>query len=359
MKVLLILPSDPFSAPYLQYYIKVLEENNIVYDVCCWSRNKEVKLCGNYRVFDKRCVGRGLLKKIYLFYLYRKFVKAQFYSENYDVVIVFTIQMAIFLSDVLLHCGKKYILDVRDYSIILKIPFVSCLFKDIIKKSSSCFISSWGFTKWMPNYKGYYISHNIDKRLLSKNDDIFIGKFENHLVILTIGALRDLDSNIRLITGLANDCHFTLNFVGKGSATQPTQKFIDDNSIKNAEVRGWYDKIEEEAIVLQADMINLLLSDGLNNKTLMANRFYLSVLYRKPLIVSAGTESAYYAEKYYLGVVINDDDCLKDKILDFWENFDSSRYNYGCNEFIALVKADIDKFESKLINNLFYVNIQR
>lgn len=363
MKILLILPANPSSAPYLQYYINIIKKCGYAYDVCYWDRNKEGdgKYDANYKSFKSCSEGHNFIEKIWDYINFGKFVRMQYANDDYNLVIIFTLQMLVFLSLFLyFNLKNKYIADIRDYCSIMKIPFIKYVLKKVLRASALNCISSNGFKKWLPTKVVYCLSHNMSSDKINVNIDFKEGIRKFPINVLTIGALRDLATNILLIKGLCNDNRFFLTFSGQGPATKPTQSFVQQQNVENIIMTGAYHKSDEDLIINKADMMNILLSDDLNSRTLMANRFYLSVLYRKPMIVSANTETAFYVDKYCLGVVVRPNDDIKEKILDFWENFDYQRYNSGCKAFIEQVKIDILSFEDNVSNILSkYVDIRK
>lgn len=361
MKILFILPANPSSAPYFQYYINLMEKHGFRYDVCYWDRNMED--ANNYNVNYKRFFSNhnksNIIGKFVDYISFGKFVRMQFCSSQYDFIIVFTIQMSVFLSHFLRSkLNNKYIIDIRDYSSILRLPFVDRIFNLALSNSALNCISSNGFKKWLPPHISYCLSHNVSNEKLSYNKDLKGFTSDFPINILTIGALRDLESNIYLIKKLGNDNRFVMTFSGKGPASQQTHLFVRKNSVRNVILLGGYNKNDEDSIICKTDMMNVLLSDDINSRTLMANRFYLSVLFRKPMIVSANSETAFYVNKFNLGIVIAPKDDVKKRILDFWNHFDYIKYNAGCNAFIKQVKNDIILFENRIFNLLKeYVNI--
>lgn len=351
MKVLLILPASPSSSPYIKYYTSVLDNNKIEYDICCWDRKNEVNSSyNNYFVFKN--VENKSYFKLFNFLNFRRFILRILKKNKYDCVIVFTIQLSVFLSNFLLrNFKKKYILDIRDYSPVLKVSFFKSIFEKLLKHSAFNCISSPGFKSWLPVGE-YVISHNIAGFNFSNQtkNKLF---FKNPVInILTIGILRDMDANSKLIKNLVNKSKYRMQFSGDGPATKLIEEFVKTNKISNVITTGRYNKSDEIDIVNSADLINILLPWNLNSRTCMANRFYLSVMCRVPMIVDANTTQSEFVEKYFLGVVVSPKENIEKKISEYIENFNPEIYKQGCESFINLVKSDIHIFENKIINIL-------
>ena len=139
-------------------------------------------------------------------------------------------------------------------------------------------------------------------------------------------------------------------FSGKGKATATINGYIYSNNVNNAIVTGKYEKIDEDRIVSDSDMINILLPHNMVSDYLMSNRFYLSVIYGKPMIVNSDCTQSYYVSKYNLGVVINDNEDIAEKILKYWDVFDLQNYNSGRSAFMETVKKDNYEFNKAIEN---------
>ena len=66
----------------------------------------------------------------------------------------------------------------------------------------------------------------------------------------------------------------------------------------NVKFTGYYPKKEEFSIVDGCDFMNIILPDDTLSRYLISNRFYLSLLRRKPMIVSSGGIQAEYVKEY-------------------------------------------------------------
>ena len=141
-----------------------------------------------------------------------------------------------------------------------------------------------------------------------------------------------------------------MQFSGKGKATATINGYIYSNNVNNAIVTGKYEKIDEDRIVSDSDMINILLPHNMVSDYLMSNRFYLSVIYGKPMIVNSDCTQSYYVSKYNLGVVVNDNEDIAEKILKYWDVFDLQNYNSGRSAFMETVKKDNYEFNKAIEN---------
>ena len=351
MKILLLLPASPSASPYLRYYLNVFDKNDVDYDVCIWNRSNDIIEDKNYFVFNsKNTNNKNPLSKVKAFGDYRKFIIKILKDSQYDRIIVFTIQLAIYMSKILLRQYKgKYIVDIRDYSKILKIPFAYGVLSKILRNSALNCISSPGFKQWLPKDEDYIISHNININTL-KCQSYIREQFANPLRILTIGSIRDAESNKFILSQLGDNRDFVLKFAGEGPALPLLKSFAESHRLHNVSFTGKYKKSDESNIVTKCDLINILLPHNMVSDFLMSNRFYLSVMYRKPMIVNRGCYQAKIVSRYNLGVVLDSTRGVENQIRSYVENFNYELYNANCEAFIQKVIKDINLFEAKLKN---------
>ena len=135
---------------------------------------------------------------------------------------------------------------------------------------------------------------------------------ENGIDILTIGAIRDFSSNIEVTKAIANQDGFTLRFVGRGQGTvEKLQAYCDEVKASNVSFIGGYNKPEEAGYVKTSTFMNIFYPRIITHDTALSNRFYNSLIYRKPMIVTKDTIQGDYAEKYNVGVATTGIDLSK------------------------------------------------
>ena len=226
MKLALICPSNILYMPYVENYTKVLKDNNIDYDIINWDRlNIEKESEFTYKDIK---VGhqRGFLD----YYKYSRFVTKKLNNNNYDKIIVFGIQLLFFLRYSLIknYCNK-FIIDIRDYNIVLKYFNID----KIIKYSNFVVLSSEGYKTWLPSSNKYVINHNTNldnineleplKKLSTEGDRISIG---------FIGGIRDYNINIDFIDSLKNNNFINLFFNGEGDINSDISKYLQEDILR-------------------------------------------------------------------------------------------------------------------------------
>lgn len=340
-KIAIIVPANIFRAPYINYYVNILEKEDVNFDIISWDKEgiKEDGLQFKTKMSNED----NPLKKFYYYYKFKKFVERKLILKNYDYVIVHTLQLNIFLQKFLYKKYKgKYIVDIRDYSIF---NIFKRKLKKILKNSRQNFISSEGFKKWLPKNINYTLSHNTDLQniqIVETKDFI-----EEKLIFSTIGSLRDKKLTLDIIKSLKNSTKIELNFFGDGPISNELKK-IKSNNFK---YYGKYTKNQEQEFYKKSNLINILLpKDNINSRTLMPNRFYNALLFGKLIVATEGTYLGDIIKEYNLGIVIELDNIynLENYIFDELKKLDLQKYNLGKNKIINKIKEDQNKFEKIL-----------
>lgn len=345
MKVALIVVGNIWYAPYVRIYTKLLDALNVDYSIISWNRDGRDKPEG-FQYDEKLAVVNGSAGlSAYLRYV--RFVKKTVKRESFDRLIVFGPQISCLLSLYLLRWKKRYIIDYRDLSIEQKGGFRK-LFRFLLGRSYANVISSPGFKKALPKDIKYYLSHNFDVATVRKALEASTESSEPKTgtkVVLTIGGIRDYSSNVEVIKGLANNPDYVVSFVGRGPAAEPLEKYCKENGIENVIFKGYYEKEEEAGYVREASFMNIFYPRKLSHDTAISNRFYNSLIFRKPMIVTKGTTQGDYAEKYNVGVALETTDGIAEK-LDAFLQQDFAEYSNRCNALLGEFIHDYEEFES-------------
>lgn len=344
MKVALIIPGSIWYAPYVRIYTRILDELKVDYSIISWNREGDDKPEGiQYNVTTSSGHGSAGFKA---YRGYISFIKKTINKEGFDRIIVFGPQMTCLLSVYLLtHFRGRYMIDYRDLSIEQK-PGFKQLFSLMLKYSRANVISSPGFKRCLPKCD-YYLSHNFDiqavRDALSREIE---GSFKdkNEMIILTIGAIRDLSSNMEVVKALGNEDGVKMSFVGKGDAAIIIEEYCKNNEIKNVSFKGFYQKQEEAGFVQDATFINIFYPKIITHDTALSNRFYNSLIYKKPMLVTKGTTQGDYAQNYQVGVSVDNCNGLLGNLKSFIQQ-DYHSYAQRCNELLASFLKDQEQFE--------------
>lgn len=353
MRIGLLLPLNISIAPYLKIYTTILDQlPNVEYDIIyCDKRGKKEQAKHRFPLKTKDNVSK--LQKLAYYYLYSRYLLHVLKKEKYDKLIVFGPQIAIFIQPYLCkHYDGKFIMDYRDLSIdrIFKKRY-----KKIIDASACNVISSPGFKEYLPE-KDYILSHNFDIEIVEKaianvrNEPYELTKKDGKYHVMTIGGIRHVEQNCEIIKALANNDKFQITFAGWGFGVPALQKFVDENNIKNVEFTGFYNKKDEPGIIAQATFLNIYYSLEPNPRTAISNRFYNSLIYRKPMITTIGTIQGKYANDYKVGLAIKDVSNLANDIERYFQNFNSEDYEKQRHLLLKSFTDDYYVFKEAVTN---------
>ena len=352
MRIGLLLPLNISIAPYLKIYTKILDRlPEVEYDIIyCDKRGKKEPAKHRFNLKTKDNVSR--LQKLTYYFLYSRYLLHVLKKEKYDKLIVFGPQIAIFIQPYLCkHYKDKFIMDYRDLSIdrIFKKRY-----KKIVDASACNVISSPGFKEYLPE-KDYILSHNFDIDIVERaiadvrTEPYTLTKKDGKYHVMTIGGIRHVEQNCEIIKALANNDKFQVTFAGWGFGVPALQKYVEDNHIKNVEFTGFYNKQDEPEIITQATYLNIYYSLEPNPRTAISNRFYNSIIYRKPMITTIGTIQRKYAADYNVGLAIKNADDLPHDLEQYYQNFDFKSYEEQRLKLLILFREDYQVFQNALI----------
>ena len=216
MKVALVLPAEPEMAPYIYYYINVLEKVQVDYDLIAWNRSgNNPKLVKNMVIYDRKSPDTSSkIKKIWGYYCFVRFAKKQLEEKDYKLIVVHTILPAVLMKSFLQkRYVKRYVLDIRDRGSWFSLW--KTRLQSLLASSGMNVISSPGFKEWLPN-SNYFLSHNIGWNGIKGIKLEKPIKFGEKITILSIGQIRFFDANKYVIDSLANRERYYLHYAGYG-----------------------------------------------------------------------------------------------------------------------------------------------
>lgn len=342
MKIGLLLPANVFFCPYVSIFSNLLEKWGVDYDIICWNKANRNEVA-DY-VYHKRISGNSYtLKKLYYYYQYTRFVKKCIKEVRYDKLVVFGPQIGIFLYPLLNRYYKnQFLLDYRDLSIEQRFKSV---YRKLLQISRLNTISSPAFQKCLPKDFEYIISHNVNYSLIKEalKKEMPVTELSK-ITVLTIGAIRDLEQNIELMNALAFNTKFETQFVGKSDLSDVIKTYAEEHNIPNATFVGFYKKEEEGRYVDKSTFLNIYYPRKLSHDTAISNRFYNSLIYCKPMIVTKDTIQGDLAEKYGVGIAIENCEELANKLVEYQRTFNLETYMKGRNALLKLIIGQQDEF---------------
>lgn len=342
VNVVLVGQGNKSYMPYMDTYLTILRESNVNYDVINWDRLAIEEL--NELTFRDN---KSKIQRNFLDYLkYGRFVAKELQKKEYQRVVVFGIEVAFFISQILKHdYGDRYVLDIRDDHKIRRFFNIESL----IEKSCFTVLSSPGYKTWLPKSSKYVINHNSTIRSLDELREVKLNySLKDRLVIANIGNIRDYRINVDLINSLQNNSQIVIKFHGQGVANQEFERYIKLHNITNVVLTGRYEKDDEETLYLEADMINVLrYNDSINNRTALPNRLYNAAICGKPLLAFRGTYLAELISKYNLGLVLDSFENAEEDIRYYLREFDVKKYDEGRRDFLRGVVKDNLEFRER------------
>lgn len=358
-KVCFISMGNIYSTPYIKDYIDNFS-STIIYDVIYWDRENLDEYIDANNIFrfnlitdynrDASKFNTSSFVKLKGYAKFSKYAKNILKSNEYDYVILLHTSAAIITRNVLLSkFRKKYIIDIRDYTLENNKIFY-LIEKQLINNSLYTVISSEGYKNFLPKHE-YLIAHNNHNYdiQISKRDKEII-KFD-HLNISYIGAFGYREVQERLLLNLKNNPKIKLSYIGRGS--RKIMEFVEENDINNVLLIDRFKPEETLGYYKDVHFINNLY--GNNTPVLdfaLSNKLYYAAEFKIPILVSPKTYMAEISTKFGFGVVVSDleDKDLDKKLLNYYENLDWEKFNENCNKFLTKVKAE---------NQLFYSTINK
>ena len=341
MKAAIIILGNSWVCPYVNTYKRAFDKLGYAYDVILWDRDGSdvsapIRYCSGKANLDNPLV------KAASYVAYSRFIKKTVVKNGYDRLVVSGPHLAILLSSFLRKRYKgKYIIDYRDISVEQK-PVLSGVYLKTLANSYCNVISSPGFKKYLPAEFEYLISHNFDVDVAVNALESDCPSFDAalRLNILTIGSIRNYSSNVKLIECLGGNEDYRMAFVGRGEASDALKEYALSHSVTNVEFSGFYKKEDEASIVEKCNFINIFFPNDVEHSTIMSNRFYLALIYKKPVIVTAGSTQAALVKEHGLGVVVDNCANLDVEIKNYLSTFDYIVFCKKCNEMLALFVED-------------------
>lgn len=351
MRIGLLIPANLYFAPYVKIYTTILDELQVNYDLIYFDK-KGLNEPAAYRFSLPMDSSASQWKRLVNYIRYSCFLRKTIKREAYDKLIVFGPQIGIFLYGFLKkHYRKKFILDYRDLSIEQKFKK---RYESLLKISSYNVISSPGFEKCLPKNIEYILSHNFDIKLLKEalsekpqNTTELFG-VDRRISVLTIGGIRDYEQNAAVMTALANNPSFKIDFVGRGeeNADVRLRELAEKERITNVHFQGYYEKSEEPRLVRECTFLNIFYPRKLSHDTALSNRFYNSLIFGKPMITTADTVQGDYVTNYGLGVAINNTANLGPLLENYIKEFDMKKYETNRKYLLNSFLRDYDIFKN-------------
>lgn len=346
MKALVILPGLCKYLPYVSLYKEIFQNTGTEYKILQWDRVGEEVTLDSTVFKDSYSFSNSLFKRGIAYVHFIRWVKTELKNYKPDFFVVATIAPSICLVSTLLKYRENYIIDIRDYSPLVKL--CKPLLTVAIRNSKATVISSKGFLRWLPDLE-YVPVYNVGLSATPISSQI-----KNNVIrVSTIGFHRDYEANRWMIDALGNLDGYELYFHGEGIVLKELVDYVKTRDYSNVYFTGNYEKVTENQLYAESDIINILMPSNEGGKTLLSNRFINAISNYKPVIVIDDSYQAELVREYKLGLIINSRDDLKDRIAKYLCSLNQEEFVISCNNFINKIRKD-HKDAIDQISEFFY-----
>lgn len=340
-RVCIIGCSNLFLLPFRHYYENALRELGIDYDFYYWNRHGvEESRPNNYVAFDRPGAGGSLPRNAIDHALYGRFLVRELSKKDYSLHVVLSPEVGILLRRYLR--GKRYILDIRDYSLEHLWLYRKCE-QRLIESSLLTPISSEGFLRWLPAKEARYLySPNASLELLDEPPKPF--DFSSR-VLSYIGWMGYyVDANIDFLASSQIAREFSVRYIGTDCADEKLMRFCKAGSFDDVQFLGHFPPEEKQVHYANTNFVlGVFGNASQQTRTLLPNRLYECAAYRRPIIVSAGTYLAEVVSTYGLGVVYDPEQAsdLPRQLSWYYEADNFAEFSGNCERFIGDVRRQI------------------
>lgn len=354
MKIGIIGFGERNFIPYVEVYENELKKANIQYECIFWDRFNDSLVSKNsneYTVHVRCEPGISKFKKIIPMLKFKQQIEKILRKEHYTHIIVLTTLPGVLIHKILLkQYADKYILDIRDYS-YEKYSWYKKIVEKLIANSYFTAISSNGFKTFLPQSNKIITCHNIGSDFPKEKEGVDL-KNKEKITIGFVGGIRYFEENCKLINVFANNPKYQLAYIGRKNLDCDLEAYCKRNNIKNVLFQGDFNNADKPEIYKGIDFINSVYGNGsLEVTTLLPNRLYDGILFKKPVLASKGTYLGKIVDEYKLGIVVDINEQNKkfiEIVNTYINNFDKVAFVKKCQKFQERILLEQKSF----LNNI-------
>ena len=354
MKIGIIGFGERNFIPYVEVYENELKKANIQYECIFWDRFNNAMVSKNineYTVHVRCEPGISKFKKIIPMLKFKQQIEKILRKEHYTHLIVLTTLPGVLIHKILLkQYVDKYILDIRDYS-YEKYSWYKKIVEKLIANSYFTAISSNGFKAFLPQSNKIITCHNIGSDFPKEKEGVDL-KNKEKITIGFVGGIRYFEENCKLINVFANNPKYQLAYIGRKNLDCDLEAYCKRNNIKNVLFQGDFNNADKPEIYKGIDFINSVYGNGsLEVTTLLPNRLYDGILFKKPVLASKGTYLGKIVDEYKLGIVVDINEQNKkfiEIVNTYINNFDKVAFVKKCQKFQERILLEQKSF----LNNI-------
>lgn len=289
-------------AQFVYKYTNILNEEGIPYELIVWNRDSLEKPKNDNWIFYEYNLDsfQPFYKKILGFISFSIYMRKMINDKKYDKMIILTTQTAIPLYDILLRKYKnKYIYDYRDVT-FENFSLYRLLVDSLICNSNFTAISSDGFINNLKPSTKFVMSHNTRNFKITHIQKTTSDKIR----VVFWGMIRQLEYNKKICDLFSRDERFELVYHGEGYRKE-LETYCNQKNYKNVKFTGPYKLGEIEMFAINTDIVLNCYENDKKQKLAMTVKFYDSLQYGLPMLVTKGSYMEKYIEKYGIGFSVD------------------------------------------------------
>ena len=340
---------------YIYKYTDILDKNKIEYELIYWNRtqikNGDYGFNGKSISYDRYLdTYQPFYKKILSFIGYTTFLYKTILKRKYEKLVILTSQTAVPLCFLLNGRYKNnFIYDYRDITKEPKSKLYKKLVIKIINSASYVMFSSMGFVDFLglkkeEKYVMAHNSRNTEHRYIAKSIKLTFPIYINYW-----GMVRQVEFNKRVCDLFGNDSRFVLCFHGDGFY-QELEDYCEKKNYINIHFTGRYNfRTDIDRFVKKTDILNCLYENDINTKPTLAVKFYDSLKYRLPILVSKDSYLASYVKNGKFAKCIDLNATSLDQIVEWYRDLNVEELECSYMAYERKIKEEDIKFEEILL----------
>ncbi|WP_434399822.1 capsular biosynthesis protein [Planococcus sp. 11815] len=339
--------NNMYLCPYIEKYTNLMKDE---YDVIYWDRHdvgEDIGAVNHYRFNINMEEGQSKFRKVLGYIKFKNYALKVLKENKYDGLVILQTSVSLLLNKELIsRYNKRYVLDIRDYTLEKNFLFYHLL-KNIIKKSYITVISSKGYEEFLPK-NNYTLVHNDVDIDAHKIYELRLKEKVKKIRISCIGLIRFHDQNKKVIEKFKNDSRFVLKFIGKDAYA--LKSFCVENDIKNVVLIDQFNPEDTLDYYRETDIVYNLYG---NNSPLLdyalSNKLYYAAKLARPILVSPGTFMESVSTKFNFGYSVNlEDPLLCNNLYEYYQSLNQEDLIDNCEEFLSEVKKDNVIFNKRI-----------
>lgn len=335
-------------SPYVFYYVNILKELNLEYEIIVPKRNKSVEdICvKNTHEFTWEDEKSSIINYI----RYCRDVK-KYSIKKFDFMIILTTNIAVFSNGWLRkYFNNKYIVDIRDYTYENNRLFYM-LEKRAVCHAALRVISSKKFQVFLPQSE-YLVCHN--NTWPDERKDSLSNCNRKRIVIGYVGAVAYKEQCIRLMNLVQADARFEFHIYGDGVAQKELKKYAEEMKCDRIKFFGRYVPEEKKHII---NKIDILFNAYGNGSPLvdyaLSNKLYDALYFGKPVLNSPNTYMSEMCGPLSYEIDFENVDSL-DELSKWYDNMEKNvMEEYSRKQYSNIIEEDKitkNKIKHTLIN---------